>query len=234
MRTRHDTTMLQAAVAVANRRAAIPAVLAGAGAYRERLRAEAWRWLAGGAALAIAAIGIGAGVALARPTPARPAAGAPPSALDDVRRQLGELEGNLEPGTGRMGAKVTTNFAVFRETTISLFDREWVLNAGHHFDSSDDPTWSKAWCYSQLVRDGVVVSLDLARRTDPATAPELDITTSQTLQTVGLTTTQAKELAAYCPWLEGGPPLGPAGSSEPAGKPSFNVHWDGRGQPIPA
>ncbi|MCB2053202.1 MAG: hypothetical protein KDE35_03030 [Geminicoccaceae bacterium] len=197
MQCRHDTSLLYKAAEIVNDRTAIPSRKADAAAYRIRRLADARGLLAAGVAIAIAALGIGIGMSFAwPPTVAK-------SVSDTgVRAGLRRLEREYGASSEITPSKATTNYAVFKAIEVQHFARTWRIQAGHHFDTSEDPIWARAWCYTSVLRDGVVIRLDLADRKSATASAWTSPTTPQMLQVLDLTNRQVAELARDCPWLE--------------------------------
>lgn len=200
MQVRHDVSMLQRAVEVAGERATIPVHHAAAQDYRVRLLAEARRLLAVGCAIAIAAIGLGIGVGLALGWSDTEAKN--PSETARIRAAVSRIESGMPPGEAPAGAEPTTNFSIFRSVEPTLFGQTWLIEAGHHFDSSEDESWANAWCYTEKYSDGVWLRMHFSARNAPESDPISPPQTPQTLRAFELTAEQVKQLAGHCPWLE--------------------------------
>lgn len=201
MQVRHDLSMVERAVEVVSDRAAIPIGRAEAENRRVRLLAEARRTLAVGCAIAIAAIGLGIGVGLAlgwSDTRAQI-----PSETARIRAAVSRIADGLPASVAPAGVEPTMNFSIFRNVKVSLFNRQWFLSAGHHFDSSEDESWAHAWCYTEKESDGVVMHMEFATRSAPGSAPRSQPQKPQSLRAFGLTAEQVRQLAGHCPWLEG-------------------------------
>src|SRR5271165_4307642 len=100
MEVRHNTTLLEQALALVVQRASIPSKQAEAEAAERRARAVARRRIATGAAIAIAAVGLGLGVKLGlwRPPGEDKLVGFPPTQLaSPVERAAPGVEPKAEP-----------------------------------------------------------------------------------------------------------------------------------------
>ena len=208
MEVRHNTALLEKAVELVVLRAAIPAQQAEAEALRKRAAAISQRRLATGIAIAVAALGVGLGFYLGfwnnrseniqrasidtRPTFPEPQSGTsakPTSSLPNSQAR---------PAPD----KITVDFTKFASLTVQFLGRRWSLSAGHRFASDRDPTWSSAWCYTEIDVDGANIKIDLADRANAEVKPVAPIATKETLAKAGLDDESALALATKCPWLD--------------------------------
>jgi hypothetical protein len=226
MLVRHNTELLEKAVDLAVKRAAIPTLQAEAAAQQTMARAAGMRRLATGGAIAVAAVGIGLGVMLGfwqneetiasgeeemaktaelvtppEPTPEpvvpraseeTPATPPLPTPRPPLQDQLAEALPDIP----------TVDYTKFSNLQVRLFGREWLLEAGHHFQSERDASWDYAWCYTRQSANGVEVKVDLANRLSPTSPPMGPIANVETLEEAGLTDDAALELASKCAWLD--------------------------------
>lgn len=184
------TTMVDGQAAVERTRAA-------GEAYARRSAGNGRFAVLAGAGIAIAAVGIGLGIWLARPPVADVLVAETPAAVPPtIRAAVGE---HADPAT-----PVVTNFVLFRQVTVQRAGRNWVIEAGHQFDSAADTAWSKAWCYSTPSAAGVAYHLELADRASPDGPVALDGLSGELRQKLTLDDATFGELAAACPWLDGG------------------------------
>jgi predicted aspartyl protease len=200
MDVRHNTALLEQAIALVVQRASIPFRRAEAEAAEKLAQASARRRLATGAAIAIAAVGIGLGVFLGfwkpRGEPQRVATSliVPPTV--PARPQ-----GN--PSGGLPDKPPVFNYEKFGNQETDYRGRHWQIYAGHHYKTDTDKEWTNAWCYTQQVIDGVNVKIDLVERESPTSLPRAPIASPESLARVGLNDPSALDLAAKCPWLDG-------------------------------
>ena len=221
MKVRHNTKLLEEAVAHVVRRASIPSLKAEAEARERQDHATARRRLATGAAIAVAAVGLGLGAYLglfnswidrSRPSvlpsqaesPAlRPSPAPTPGPTSP---QAGAAAFPPSNGGGRPVPQrpeiVTTDYEKFNRRTVSLNGREWDVVAGHHFSSENDPSWDSAWCYTRPDVNGLAVQVDLAARISPTARPNAPLASTATLTTAGLDDALALALATKCAWLD--------------------------------
>ena len=227
MLVRHNTELLEKAVDLAVKRAAIPTLQAEAAAQRTMARATGLRRLATGGAIALAAVGIGLGVMLGFWQPEETVASskdemaktaelaAPPEARPEaIEPRASEETPPMPPlptprptvQTDRLAEAepdiATVDYTKFSNRQVSLFGRDWLLEAGHHFQSERDATWDYAWCYTRHSANGVEVKVDLASRLSPSSPPMGPIANVETLEEAGLTDDAALELASKCAWLD--------------------------------
>ena len=183
MQVRHNTSLLEEAVAHVVRQAAIPTLEAEAAAALKRGRAQAILRLGTGAAIAIAAIGLGVGIYLAQhhvpepnvdpgsatarlsefaiPFPERVAEAELQSPQSSVTQ---DEDANTPASEVQPEPVITTDYSKFNTVAATMFEREWTIKAGHHFDTENDPSWSSAWCYADQLVEGVTVTVSLADR----------------------------------------------------------------------
>ncbi len=219
---RHNTQLLEDAVAHVLRQAAIPSLQAEAAASERLERAAALRRMSIGGAVALAAVGLGLGLFLAlqrsaEPPPAEPLVNQPAVVQPDPTAPsspVTEADGTMLPSSTpvqdpQMASApdkpdiVTTDYTKFKTLETVRFNSEWEIVAGHHFDSETDISWSHAWCYTNRDLEGLPVRVSLADRDAPSSAPVGPLASEQTLTQVGLTQVMARELAEACPWLDG-------------------------------
>ncbi len=193
---RHNTALLEQAVALVVQRASIPIRRAEAEAAERLARAAARRRLATGAAIALAAIGIGLGIYLGfwKPRVEPPAASheqiAPPVPSHE---QIAPLNPH--------GPVI--NYEKFAAQETVYLGRRWTIETGHHYETDTDKAWIRAWCYTQQVVDGVNVKVDLVERDSPTSQPRAPIASQESLVKVGLNDSSALDLATKCPWIDG-------------------------------
>jgi hypothetical protein len=203
---RHNTALLERAVALVVQRASIPIRQAEALAAERLAQAAARRRLATGGAIALAAIGIGLGVYLGFWKPrveplvasheqiALPVAPheqiAPPVAPHE---QIAQLNPH--------GPVI--NYEKFATQEAVYLGRSWTIETGHHYETDTDKEWAGAWCYTQQVVDGVKVKVDLVERDSPTSRPRAPIASQESLARVGLNDSSALDLATKCPWIDG-------------------------------
>ena len=226
MLVRHNTELLEKAVDLAVKRAAIPTLQAEAAAQQTMARATGLRRLATGGAIALAAVGIGLGVMLGfwqpeetiasgkdemaktaelatppepSPEPIVPSASEETPAIRRCRRRGRRSSDQLAEALPDIA---TVDYTKFSNLQVRLFGRDWLLEAGHHFQSERDASWDYAWCYTRQSANGVEVKVDLANRLSPTSPPMGPIANVETLEEAGLTDDAALELASKCAWLD--------------------------------
>ena len=224
MQVRHNTTLLEQAIALVVQRASIPTKQAEADAAAKHARAVAYRRIATGAAIAAAAIGIGLGVMLGfwkhsdqrvvaeaplppspsqqLPSPSQQSATAPPTVPSPVTTADTASTNKQEEHTSTPPPLI--DYSKFATQTINSGGRSWEISAGHQYATETDKIWKYAWCYSNQVGDGgALLRVDLAKRDSPIATPTALIASPETLAKVNLTGANAIELATKCPWLDG-------------------------------
>lgn len=230
MRVRHNTQLLEQAVAHVVRQAEIPSVRAEAEAFQSRERATGWKRIATGGAIGVAAVGLGWGLALAypdwredigwrtpdsatgsksgtaeaivapTPTESPPETGA--NSVPTVPQPTSTPDAGKLPD-GPIGVP-TTDYTQFRTQQVHLFGQTWEVQAGHHFETNEPgASWDSGWCYSTHQVGGVQVQIDLAYRDGEGAFPRGPGATRETLAEAGITSQQALTLATNCPWLDG-------------------------------
>ncbi len=102
------------------------------------------------------------------------------------------------------GGVITTDFTIFRKTSVTLGDKELVVTAGHRFMHEEDKTFETAWCYSEIYADGLNVHIALADL-KPGGVPQKAFVSKATLTKGGLSKTEIEKLQRNCPWLKGNP-----------------------------
>ncbi|TPI29762.1 hypothetical protein FJW07_30095 [Mesorhizobium sp. B3-1-9] len=232
MLVRHNTKLLEQAVDLQIKRSAIPTLQAEADAHDKIARANAFRRLASGAAIAIAAVGIGIGVWLifardrtviqSEPPVAQNEPSSPkeiqPKGAKKSEEKISRDESVAEEGktdkpksTSTEQSRLPTDpsnpdtfdFVKFAYRQVTYAGSTWKLESGHHFDSEKDPTWDTAWCYTRkLANTGVEVQVSLVDRLSPTSRPRAPVSSSETLASVGLDDSSARELASRCLWLD--------------------------------
>jgi hypothetical protein len=205
MDVRHNTALLEQAIALVVQRAAIPFKRAEAEAGEKLAQASARRRLATGAAIAIAAVGIGLGVFLGfwkpRVEPGQVTTSSVPSTIP-TSPHTNPLRG--VPYTPPVPDKPPVfDYVKFGNQETDYLGRHWQIQAGHHYNTDTDKEWTNAWCYTQQVIDGVNVKVDLVERDSPTAEPRAPIASPESLARVGLNDSSAFDLAAKCPWLDG-------------------------------
>jgi len=227
MEVRHNTKLLEEAIALVVERAEIPIRQAVAAAAAIQARAIARRRLATGAAIGIAAVGIGLAVWLVRhstdktpivmrepyPVPgptvtvtAEPRVAAKPIPTVTVTvtpTPTSTFAATPFPTPSVEAHPPLLNFTKFASQKVFLFGREWDIEAGHQYATEDQKDWGMAWCYANSDVDGIPARVDLAQRPTPYSAPLGPIASADTFQRLGLGDDQATQLASRCPWLDG-------------------------------
>ncbi|MCF6329815.1 MAG: hypothetical protein L3J02_08460, partial [Henriciella sp.] len=99
---------------------------------------------------------------------------------------------------------VTTNFSLFRGQTVNIGQQEYQVTAGHEFASETDTTFSFAWCYTNILADGLTLKVGLGNL-QPNSVASIDMPSSEMLAKSGLSRNNIQTLFANCPWLEGNP-----------------------------
>jgi hypothetical protein len=234
---RHNTSLLEEAVAHVVRRAAIPLLEAESAASERTARAQGFRRLATGAAIALAALGIGLGtffglVPGSRPRPADVVVADVPPVVTAPAEAVSIPAAATTPDLSLGGASpyeptvVTEQFNKFTHREVSAFGSLWTITAGHYFETETDKDWVNAWCYTKSIVDGVSIDISLAERPSPVSPPLGPIATDETLHKVSLTRASALALAAECSWLNGettevGEFVSPRGAENPFTEPPF-------------
>ncbi|MBT1156708.1 hypothetical protein J1C56_14000 [Aminobacter anthyllidis] len=229
MLVRHNTELLEQAIDLQVKRSAIPTLQAEAAAHETIARANAFRRMATGAAIAVAAIGIGIGTWLVFDRDALPVAQAPTVAKSEAstKEPTKSADKSVErlPPDGEVVAKQgktstptspepqrpstdpanpdTFDFVKFAIRKVPFQGSTWELESGHHFGTEKDPIWDTAWCYTRRVANsGVEVQVRLVNRPSPTSKPLAPVSSPETLASIGLDDSTARELASHCPWLD--------------------------------
>ncbi|WP_457154989.1 PAN/Apple domain-containing protein, partial [Mesorhizobium sp. P5_C1] len=258
---RHNTALLERAVDLVVKQAAIPTLQAEAVAHDKIARANAFRRLMTGAAVAIAAVGIGYGAALffGRELRLPPVPDTPEVHKETDRIAPSETvsEGKTErstvpvpepaprpkeiapPEAPKQPDVVTEDFNKFLTRELDWGGSHWSLVSGHHFSDEHDPTWDRAWCYTRRLVNGVDVNVDLANRPSPTARPQAPAAPMATLASIGLNDASALELASKCAWLDnrafsGNDYEAPPGRAEAAQKLIAQDGWDAMGFDLPS
>lgn len=261
MLVRHNTALLERAVDLVVKQAAIPTLQAEAVAHDKIARANAFRRLMTGAAVAIAAVGIGYGAALffGRELRLPPVPDTPEVHKETDRIAPSETvsEGKTErstvpvpepaprpkeiapPEAPKQPDVVTEDFNKFLTRELDWGGSHWSLVSGHHFSDEHDPTWDRAWCYTRRLVNGVDVNVDLANRPSPTARPQAPAAPMATLASIGLNDASALELASKCAWLDnrafsGNDYEAPPGRAEAAQKLIAQDGWDAMGFDLPS
>jgi predicted aspartyl protease len=200
MDVRHNTALLEQAIALVVQRASIPFRRAEAEAAEKLAQASARRRLATGASIAIAAVGIGLGVFLGF---WKPRVGPLQLTTASVVPATGPTSPHGNPFGGLPDKPPVFNYDKFGNQETDYIGRHWQVQAGHHYKTDTDKEWTSAWCYTEQVIDGVKVKVDLVERDSPTSQPRAPIASPESLARVGLNDSSALELAARCPWLDG-------------------------------
>ena len=214
MEIRHNTALLEQALALVVQRAEIPSKKAEAEAAERRARAVARRRLATGAAIAVAAIGIGLGIRLGlwKPPNEERVVSVPPARSLSPAERLTPIQPKAEPVPNRPAPaepkpfdphQIVVDYDKFATRNAFIGGRQWQIEAGHHYATDTDPMWEDAWCYTNQDVAGVLVKIDLAARTSPRSRPVGPLASPESLIRVGLDDSSALDLAAKCPWLDG-------------------------------
>jgi hypothetical protein len=193
---RHNTSLLEQAVALVVQRASIPIRRAEADAAERFAQAAARRRLATGAAIALAAIGIGLGIYLGFWKPRVE----PPVASHE---QITPMVASHEQSAPLNPHGPVINYEKFATEETVYLGRRWTIETGHHYETDADKAWTRAWCYTQQVVDGVNVKVDLVERDSPTSQPRAPIASQESLAKVGLNDASALDLATKCPWIDG-------------------------------
>ncbi len=127
------------------------------------------------------------------------------------------------PGVGTSetsvdGGIITTDFTIFRETSVMLGGMEFPVTAGHSFMHEEDKNFDSAWCYSNIYADGLNLKINLGTL-EPGGTPQKAFVSNATLSKAGISKGEAEKLFRNCPWLNGNPNT--AQSVESAKKYSF-------------
>ncbi|KUM27539.1 hypothetical protein AU467_16695 [Mesorhizobium loti] len=256
MLVRHNTALLEKAVDLVVKQAAIPTLEAEAAAYDRMARANAFRRMMTGAAVAVAAVGIGYGAALFFGREIRPPV-APDKPIEKRTDRLDPSDTTTQPKSDRANPpkeakpvdpppvplpskpdKVTEDFNKFLTKEVDFGGAHWTLTSGHYFTEENDPTWDRAWCYTRRLVNGVDVNTDLVNRVTPTATPQAPIAPPATLASVGLNDDSARELASKCAWLDGRTFNAadfelPSGRAEAAKKLIAQDGWDAMGFDLP-
>jgi hypothetical protein len=218
VQVRHNTTLLEQAIALVVQRASIPTQQAEAEALAKRSRAIAHGRVATGAAIALAAVGLGLGVMLGFWKPIHPA-NIPPAPPSPQEKPSGDknapfpapLPLNIPPNKPddhptvprqQDSHDVIVNFTKFANQKVDFLGKSWDIQAGHQYAAESDKIWTSAWCYTRPTVDGVALWIDLASRPSPSAQPLALIATRESLAKAGLDDSAALALATKCPWLD--------------------------------
>ncbi|PBB36760.1 PAN domain-containing protein [Mesorhizobium sp. WSM3868] len=257
MLVRHNTALLEKAVDLVVKQAAIPTLEAEAAAYDRMARANAFRRIMTGLAVAVAAVGIGYGASLFfgreaklppvyvdKPQDKRTDRIEPPETTTQPKSDrpvpIPEAKPTNPPPAPLPGGndKTTVDFNKFLTKEVDFEGAHWTLTSGHYFSQENDPTWDRAWCYTRKLMNGVDVNADLVTRPTPTAVPQAPIASPATLASVGLNESSAMELASKCAWLDGKTFSAteyevPAGRAEAAKKLIVQDGWDAMGFDLP-
>ena len=215
MEVRHNTALLEQAIALVVQRASIPTRQAEAEAAEKLARAAARRRLATGAAIAVAAVGLGLGIMLGfwKPTVEErqiTRSVQPPQSAEMEKRNPSMKPdiSPVEPHPGpvpdkRNPSPPIINYTKFATTEIDYLGHRWTIEAGHHYATDTDKIWDRAWCYTRQSPSGILVQIDLAERDSPDARPTALIASPESLKRVDLGDASALDLATRCPWLDG-------------------------------
>ncbi len=102
------------------------------------------------------------------------------------------------------GGVITTDFTIFRETSVMLGGTEFPVTAGHSFKHEEDKNFDTAWCYSNIYADGLNLKISLGNL-DPGGTPQQAFVSNATLSKAGISKGEAEKLFRNCPWLNGNP-----------------------------
>ncbi|RWE43125.1 MAG: hypothetical protein EOS79_15635 [Mesorhizobium sp.] len=256
MLVRHNTALLEKAVDLVVKQAAIPTLEAEAAAYDRMARANAFRRIMTGAAVAVAAVGIGYGAALFFGREIRLPV-APDKPIEKRTDSLDPSDTTPQPKSDRTNlpkeakpadpppapqpnepGKETVDFNKFLTKEVDFGGAHWTLTSGHYFTEENNPTWDRAWCYTRRLVNGVDVNADLVNRVTPTATPQAPIAPPATLASVGLNDDSARELASKCAWLDGKTFNSadfelPSGRAEAAKKLLAQDGWDAMGFDLP-
>ncbi len=226
MRTQHDTQMLESVVRSISDKIAEPARQfreasarlskeveaeaqvkmehAAAKSKRHILIAEGIRLLLILFAAAILVLAIGFAVSLV--LKAQPETQELSTALEAPVERLpwpdvGQEEKSVDGGV------ITTDFSIFRETSVMLDGTEFPVMAGHSFKHEEDQTFDTAWCYSNTYADGLNLRISLGNL-EPGGVPQKAFVSNATLSKAGISKDDADKLFRNCPWLNGNPNTG--------------------------
>lgn len=106
----------------------------------------------------------------------------------------------MEPGID------TKNFSIFTQRDLQVAGLKRTIEAGHSFATEQDQLdrrWSRAWCYTTVVDDGLNIKIDLGSRETVDGKPAVPRLESVQLTRVGLSLKDLLYLAENCPWLDG-------------------------------
>lgn len=97
---------------------------------------------------------------------------------------------------------VITDFTKFNEREVNIAGRTYVVHAGHRYDNEEDANWRRAWCYTDIIVDGLDLDVALAVRTSPEETPMGPRATPATLEKANINREEALALIAACPWSD--------------------------------
>ncbi|WP_170526173.1 hypothetical protein [Ruegeria arenilitoris] len=223
MRTLHDTQMLESVVRSMSDKIAEPARQvreasarlsreaeaeahvkiehAAALSKRRVLIAEGLRSLLIMLAAAILVLAIGFAVSLIMQSQSKT------SLVDTSDVSVSEVSpwpGSGADETSLDGGVITTDFTIFRETSVMLGGTEFSVTAGHSFKHEEDESFDTAWCYSNIYADGLNLQISLGNL-DPGGKPQQAFVSNATLSKAGISKDEAERLFRNCPWLNGNP-----------------------------
>ncbi len=101
---------------------------------------------------------------------------------------------------------VTTNFTIFKNTSVFAGGKSWDVTAGHAFATQEDQAkgqWQSAWCYFQGAKGKLSAQIILGNRSSVLsgqTTPDFD---PNFVSDIGLSSSDIENLANKCPWLDG-------------------------------
>lgn len=255
MLVRHNTALLERAVDLVVKQAAIPTLQAEAAAYDKIARANAFRRMMTGAAVAVAAVGIGYGAALFfgrehrlpedykgtdRIAPTETVSqGKTERSTVPILQPAPRPEITPPPEAPKQPDVITEDFNKFLTREVDLGGSHWSLVSGHHFSDEHDPSWDRGWCYTRRLVNGVDVNVDLANRSSPTARPQAPAAPLATLASIGLNDASALELASKCAWLDNktfnsNEYEAPPGRAEAAQKLVVQDGWDAMGFDLPS
>ena len=110
---------------------------------------------------------------------------------------------------------VTTNYTLFRYIPVDLGSKKMQVAAGHQYKKETDRTFSFAWCYTDVVSDGIDIKINLGTKA-PGESPVMLNLSKVVSAKSGISQDNFRKLFASCPWIDGNPDLSAPASNQAA------------------
>lgn len=94
--------------------------------------------------------------------------------------------------------EIVRNYVIFHDVESKIVDETISVTAGHEYMTSNQHTYDRAFCYTILLRNGVLVRVNLSeKQPDRAPMPLVD----QNLRFLNVTRQHIQEMQDLCPYL---------------------------------